>query len=503
MENKLNHCKCGVMLLVAFWIINHPVETWAQYWNTTGNSGTTPGVNFVGTTDNQPLDFYAYNARALRLVVQTDSLGVYSNAPDVVGGSSLNSVGSGVVGATIGGGGGGNSIGVQSPNAVTADFGTVSGGNGNAAGQIATVGGGSGNAASGNYATVGGGLRNNASGSSNGYGTVSGGYYNTANGDWSTVGGGGGNIASGSNATVPGGNGNQAIADDATVGGGYANMSTALYATVGGGSNNNAGVVIPYYPGTAPGNYATVGGGSANTASGNYATVGGGSANTASGTYAMVLGGSGNFAIGSNSFAAGAQAYARDNGSFVWSDGSQATYSSGVNTFVVQATGGFQFLASTGGVTIFPNGTLTVPVLSITGGTDVAEPFEISGGKISTGSVVIIDDEHPGRLKLSQRPYDTRVAGVVSGANGIHPGIQMQQGLLAEGENVALSGRVYVRADASKCPIRPGDLLTTSSIPGHAMKVTDRAKAQGAILGKAMTGLSERSGMVLMLVTLQ
>ena len=30
MENKLNHCKCGVMLLVAFWIINHPVETWAS-----------------------------------------------------------------------------------------------------------------------------------------------------------------------------------------------------------------------------------------------------------------------------------------------------------------------------------------------------------------------------------------------------------------------------------------------------------------------------------------
>jgi hypothetical protein len=78
-----------------------------------------------------------------------------------------------------------------------------------------------------------------------------------------------------------------------------------------------------------------------------------------------------------------------------------------------------------------------------------------------------------------------------------------QQGLLEGGKNVALTGRVYVLADASNGPIEPGDLLTTSSAPGHAMKVTDHARAQGAILGKAMTGLSEGNGMVLVLVALQ
>jgi hypothetical protein len=46
-------------------------------------------------------------------------------------------------------------------------------------------------------------------------------------------------------------------------------------------------------------------------------------------------------------------------------------------------------------------------------------------------------------------------------------------------------------------------MLTTSSTPGHAMKVSDHARAAGAILGKAMTGLSEGKGMVLVLVTLQ
>ena len=71
------------------------------------------------------------------------------------------------------------------------------------------------------------------------------------------------------------------------------------------------------------------------------------------------------------------------------------------------------------------------------------------------------------------------------------------------GENVALSGRVYVLADAASGPIKPGDLLTTSDTPGCAMKVTDHGKAQGAILGKAMGSLNEGKGMVLVLVSLQ
>jgi hypothetical protein len=93
---------------------------------------------------------------------------------------------------------------------------------------------------------------------------------------------------------------------------------------------------------------------------------------------------------------------------------------------------------------------------------------------------------------------------VVSGANGIKPGISLhQEGAIEGGENVALSGRVYVHADATTGAIKPGDLLTTSETPGHAMKVLDHARAQGAILGKAMTSLEEGKGMVLVLVTLQ
>lgn len=68
---------------------------------------------------------------------------------------------------------------------------------------------------------------------------------------------------------------------------------------------------------------------------------------------------------------------------------------------------------------------------------------------------------------------------------------------------VALTGKVYCFADADYGQINPGDLLTTSDTPGYTMKVTDFTKAQGAIIGKAMTGICNGKGIILVLVSLQ
>ncbi len=146
----------------------------------------------------------------------------------------------------------------------------------------------------------------------------------------------------------------------------------------------------------------------------------------------------------------------------------------------------------------------TVKQLTITGGADLAEPFAMSHGGLDPGTVVVIDEKNPGKLRRSTHAYDKKVAGIVSGANGIQPGISMiQEDALEAGENVSLSGRVYVKAETSAGSIEPGDLLTTSATPGLAMKAAEHDRAQGAILGKAMTGLTDSEGMVLVLVTLQ
>jgi hypothetical protein len=150
-------------------------------------------------------------------------------------------------------------------------------------------------------------------------------------------------------------------------------------------------------------------------------------------------------------------------------------------------------------------GRITTDELEITGGADLAEPFEVSGNEaIAAGALVIIDVSNPGHVKMSDRAYDKRVAGIISGAGGVTPGITLsQKGLMENGQNVALSGRAYALADASNGPIRAGDLLTTASSPGHAMKATDPQRSQGAIIGKAMTSLERGRGLVLVLVSLQ
>jgi len=151
------------------------------------------------------------------------------------------------------------------------------------------------------------------------------------------------------------------------------------------------------------------------------------------------------------------------------------------------------------------NGTTTTKVLVITGGADLAEPFPVVNQQATPpGAVVVIDEKNPGKLKISDKAYDTRVAGVVSGAGGVNPGLTLQQeGVLADGINVALTGRVYVFASTQNGQILPGDLLTTSDLAGHAMKATDKTKSFGTIVGKAMTSLENGEGLVLVLVNLQ
>jgi hypothetical protein len=152
------------------------------------------------------------------------------------------------------------------------------------------------------------------------------------------------------------------------------------------------------------------------------------------------------------------------------------------------------------------DGRLSTVEIEITGGADLSEHFDVSGRDTGAdpepGYVVSIDPERPGQLAVSREAYDRKVAGIISGAGGIAPGLLMgQQGSVAHGRDpVALSGRVYCWADASRAPIAPGDLLTTSDVPGHAMKATDYDRAQGAIVGKAMTSLAEGRGLVLVLV---
>jgi hypothetical protein len=135
---------------------------------------------------------------------------------------------------------------------------------------------------------------------------------------------------------------------------------------------------------------------------------------------------------------------------------------------------------------------------------DMAEMFPSSAHGAAPGSVMTIDPQQPGALQVAHRPYDRRVAGVVSGAKDYRPGITLNAASSDPSRvTVTLSGTVYCLASSANGPIRAGDLLTSSAVPGHAMRAGDTDAARGAILGKALEDLHGDRGLVLTLASLQ
>jgi hypothetical protein len=136
-------------------------------------------------------------------------------------------------------------------------------------------------------------------------------------------------------------------------------------------------------------------------------------------------------------------------------------------------------------------------------GADCAEEFDLDEGQpLEPGTVMVISDEE--RLRPCMAAYDTKVAGVLSGAGDCRPGIILgKHASPYKRIPLALTGKVYCKVDAHYAPIGLGDLLTTSPTRGHAMKATDPLQAFGAVLGKALRPLTEGQGLIPILVALQ
>ena len=287
-------------------------------WLLTGNAGTNPATNFLGTTDAQPLCIRVDNQETFRFNPPGTSAPAWSIQRGGGNPRGLHAVDlqSARAQATQVASGDYSVIGGGRNNTASGSLATVGGGEGNTAGELCTVGGGFGNTAGHYAATVGGGRDNNATiyatvgggranSASNFYATVGGGRSNTAT-YAATVGGGWNNTANAPFATVGGGYVNTVVSGDAaTVGGGHTNTVSGFYATVGGGFGNTAGNFAATVGGgrfnTASDTSATVGGGLGNTASGQYATVGGGRNNVANGNFSAIPGGY-NLQVGTRSF---------------------------------------------------------------------------------------------------------------------------------------------------------------------------------------------------------
>lgn len=299
-----------------------------RLWKLDGNAGSSPRGDFLGTTDDQPLELRVNGSRVLRL---EPGSGI---APNVAAGSASNILGASLAGATIGGGGG-----RVNPHRLEASHSTISGGQGHiirAGSTNATIGGGMWNTILTNseHATIGGGYVNRI-GNESTAAVVGGGWGNIieTNTGFSVIGGGVYNTlaASADSATIAGGSRNLicASAGRSAIGGGYTNVI---------GTNSNAGVIA---------------GGSMNAIGPNAfaGTIGGGSQNSNGGSYATVPGGYRNWAIGDNSFAAGSLAQAVHEGAFVWADATGLScISDYANQFKVRAAAGMRVMGQASGL---------------------------------------------------------------------------------------------------------------------------------------------------------
>jgi hypothetical protein len=140
-----------------------------------------------------------------------------------------------------------------------------------------------------------------------------------------------------------------------------------------------------------------------------------------------------------------------------------------------------------------------------TGGADFAESVAVAKGSAQRepGDLLIVDTDGKRQLKLSEESYSTLVAGIYSTKPGVLATAHKMGEAAANEIPLAIVGIVPCKVSAENGPIQPGDLLVTSSTPGHAMKGTDRARMLGAVVGKALEPLNEGKGVIQVLVTLQ
>lgn len=173
----------------------------------------------------------------------------------------------------------------------------------------------------------------------------------------------------------------------------------------------------------------------------------------------------------------------------------------------LEVNGGIKLTSGTGGSLSFSDNTVqSTAWTGVLSGGDYAESVNVSGNRntYEPGDVLVIDSVSEGNFLKSSTPYATTVTGIYSTKPGVTGRRQHTPSEhMKEEVPMAMTGIVPTKVNAENGPIKPGDLLVTSSKPGYAMKGTDRSQMLGAVIGKAIGHLDAGIGIIEVVVTLQ
>jgi len=138
-----------------------------------------------------------------------------------------------------------------------------------------------------------------------------------------------------------------------------------------------------------------------------------------------------------------------------------------------------------------------------TGGADVAEAFKVEGivKEYEPGDVLVISTKDDRTVAKSNEPYSTLVVGVYATKPGVLLTERNVDDQLRDLVPMGVIGVIPTKVCGENGSIHRGDLLVTSSLPGYAMKGTDREKLMGAVLGKALENFDgNETGIIKVLV---
>lgn len=125
----------------------------------------------------------------------------------------------------------------------------------------------------------------------------------------------------------------------------------------------------------------------------------------------------------------------------------------------------------------------------------IATYLQINDTNLKEGDLIKLT---PSGYKKTTSPYESSLYGVITD----NPSVSFENTSLSNAKPVISSGKVYVNVTAHNGPIKKGDVLTSSTIPGYAQKASENGYVIGTAAEEFNASKSSDTGKILVVLNI-